>query len=70
MKLTLLGVETDDDGSPSLYLSDRRTYVVQGWRVTDAEALAAMNIPDHETATEIPLGLLRFVVPPEEGEAP
>lgn len=36
------------------------TFVVQGWKVDDAEALAEMKIPAYETAVEIPLQLLRF----------
>jgi hypothetical protein len=32
---------------------------VQGTRVTDAEALAAMDIPAHETVIEVPFDLLR-----------
>jgi hypothetical protein len=82
-------------GCPTLYATDRDTYVVQGWRtdrpgtveiphlltgfaepdtyigaaltdtgrgtftvsgapVTDAEALAHMNLPAHETSIEVP----------------
>jgi len=98
MRLTFLGKNTQSNNSPTLYLSDRNTYVVQGWRVpghddqieiphpllaflepgtclgvllqdtghgtflltgkpvTDAEALAQMDIPDHETCFEVPVG--------------
>lgn len=66
MKLTLLGTESEVGESPTLYATDRDTYVVQGWRVTDVEALAAMNTPDHETAVEIPAALLRFASEPEQ----
>lgn len=65
MKLTFLGTESGDSGCPTLYATERGTYVVQGWRVTDAEALAAMTIPGHEAAVEIPAALLRFL--PERG---
>lgn len=61
MKLTLLGTESDVGQSPTLYATDRGTLVVQGWRVTDPEALAAMTVPDHETTVEIPIALLRFL---------
>jgi hypothetical protein len=60
MELSLLGSESKSGGSPSLYATDRGTLVVQGWRITDAEALDALEIPDHETAVEIPVALLRF----------
>lgn len=98
MQLTFLGKETQGGGSPTLFLTDRGTYVVQGWKVgddrtrveiphrllghveqgkclgahladtghgsfiltgepvTDAEALAQMDIPGHETCVEIPTG--------------
>ena len=69
MKLTLLGVESDGNGCPTLYRTDRETLVVQGWRVTDEDALDAMDIPGHETAVEIPLELLRHA-PPVEREEP
>lgn len=40
--------------SPTLYRTDRGSWVVQGWVVTDPDALAAMNIPEGETCVEIP----------------
>lgn len=66
MKLTLLGTDSINGGSPTLYATDRGTYVVQGWRVIDADALGAMRVPDHETAVEIPAELLRFAPSPEQ----
>ncbi len=45
MKLTYLGKVTDLGESPTLYATDRGTYVVQGWKVDDAEPLAEMKIP-------------------------
>ncbi len=67
MKLTLLGTESEVGGSPTLFATDRDTYVVQGRRVADPEALAAMHIPGHETAVEIPAALLRYAPLPEQG---
>lgn len=60
MRLTYLGKISDDGESPTLYATDRGTYVVQGWKIDDVEALATMKIPPHETAVEIPPGLLGF----------
>jgi hypothetical protein len=40
-----------------LFATDRGTYVVQGAIVTDPDALAAMNLPEHETAVEVPASL-------------
>ena len=61
MKLTFLGKDSKNGQSPTLYATDRGTLVVQGWRVTDPEALSVLDLPGHETVCEIPPGLLRFV---------
>jgi hypothetical protein len=61
MKLTFLGKDSKNGQSPTLYATDRGTLIVQGWRVTDAEALSVLDLPGHETACEIPPDLLRFV---------
>ncbi|HVK24741.1 MAG TPA: hypothetical protein VM677_25560 [Actinokineospora sp.] len=64
VKLSHLGTTSKNGGCPELYATDRGTYVVQGSRVTDPEALAtlrARGLPDHETAVEIPVALLNFV---------
>jgi len=43
-----------------VYRTDRETWVVQGWMVTDSDALAQMNLPDGETAVEIPDRMIKF----------
>jgi hypothetical protein len=60
MQLTFLGSTSNNGGSPTLYATDRDTFVVQGWKVLDAEALAQLNIPDHETVIEDPRALLAY----------
>ncbi|NRQ40067.1 hypothetical protein HII36_50825 [Nonomuraea sp. NN258] len=61
MKLRFLGSTSDDGQCPTLYETDRGTYVVQGDVVTDPEALADLrNILPGETFVEIPKDLLRF----------
>jgi len=50
MKLTLLGTSSDRGDCPSVYATTEGTLVVQGWKITDPEALAAMGMPAHETA--------------------
>jgi len=52
--------ESEPNGSPTLYRTDRGSWVVQGWTVTDPDALAAMNIPDGETCVEIPDRMIPF----------
>jgi hypothetical protein len=46
--------------SPTLYRTDRGSWVVQGWEVTDPDALAAMDIPQGEGCVEIPDRLVPF----------
>lgn len=60
MRLTYLGTESGDNGCPTLYATDHNTFVIQGWKLLDGEALSQMDIPSHETAIEIPAALLRF----------
>ncbi|MBH0779399.1 hypothetical protein [Nocardia bovistercoris] len=50
MRLRFLGKNTGTHQSPTLYASDRGTYVVQGWRV-----------PDQPELIEIPHPLLGFL---------
>lgn len=62
MKLTWLGTESGETGCPSVFATDDGTLVVQGWKVTDPDALATLRergLPDHEDAVEIPMVLLR-----------
>lgn len=97
MRLRFLGKNTGQGQSPTLYASDRDTYVLQGWktdrddtveiphqllgflewgtyldsphhdtgrgtfyvsgdRITDAETLSQMDLPDHEAGIEVPRG--------------
>ena len=61
MKITFLGKDSTPNDSPTLYATDRDTYLVQGYVVTDPEALAAMHIPNGETVVEVPRRLMKFV---------
>jgi hypothetical protein len=66
----MLGKDPDspNNGSPTVYLDeDTGNYVLQGWKVTDPERLAQMNIPDHETVIEFPARMMQFF--PEVGGA-
>ncbi|HZO63782.1 MAG TPA: hypothetical protein VFB74_02155 [Kribbellaceae bacterium] len=60
MKLTFIRKtqRSGDSNCPSLYRTDRGTFVVQGWRVTDADTLAQLEIPAHETVVEVPADVL------------
>ena len=65
MKMKFLGKDSTPNDSPTLCATDRDTYLVQGYVVTDPEALAEMRIPDGETVVEVPRRLMKFV-PPED----
>jgi hypothetical protein len=62
VRLTLIGKdpESNPTGSPTVYRTDRGSWVVQGWVVTDPEALAQVKIPDGETMVEIPDRMIQF----------
>lgn len=62
MRLTFMGKdpESNPTGSPTVYRTDRASWVVQGWVVTDPEALDQMDIPDGEGCVEIPDRMAQF----------
>ena len=62
MRIRFVAKDSDSvpDQSPTLYKTDRGSWLVQGWAVTDAAALAEMNIPEGETVVEIPDRLVPF----------
>ncbi|GAB1641934.1 hypothetical protein KRMM14A1259_23570 [Krasilnikovia sp. MM14-A1259] len=60
MGVRFLGKETQGGDSPTLYATDRSTYLVQGWKVPDQPA----------TVVEIPETLLRHLLPGTELAAP
>jgi hypothetical protein len=69
MRLELLGSTSQDGACPTLYATDRDTYVVQGWTLTDPEALADLrNVLEGESFVEIPKALLRFAEPDLGGD--
>jgi hypothetical protein len=54
MQLTFLGKETQGGDSPTLYATDRDTYVVQGWTVPCAPP-TVVEIPRHCCGTYRPV---------------
>ncbi|MEV4814959.1 hypothetical protein [Micromonospora tulbaghiae] len=59
MRLTFLGKESTGGQSPTLYATDRDSYVVQGWKVADPAILASET--DQETVVEVPAPLMRHL---------
>ena len=62
MRITFVAKDPDSvpDQSPTLYRTDRASWLVQGWAVTDPDVLAQMNLPEGESVTEIPDRLVPF----------
>ena len=56
--------ESHTGESPTLFATDRTdrvTYIAQGWKVTDPQALADVgDVPDHEGLIEIPEDVLKM----------
>jgi hypothetical protein len=52
--------ESAPTNSPTLYKTDRGSWVVQGWVVTDPDVLTEMGIPEGETCVEIPDRMIPF----------
>jgi len=65
MKLRFLGKETKDGGSPTLFDTDRTTYLVQGWKVTDPEILAQLDLGSEESCVEVPSRLMSHLAKSE-----
>jgi hypothetical protein len=66
MRARFLGVdpESGEGDSPTLFATDRTdrvTYIAQGWKVTDPQALADVGpVPEHEGLIEIPEDVLKM----------
>lgn len=56
--------ESQVENSPTLFATDRtdrKTYIAQGWKVTDPQVLADIGpVPEHEALAEIPEEVLMF----------
>jgi hypothetical protein len=61
MRLRLLGMDSGKTGCPTLYATDRGTYVVRGKKVDDPEAIRDLiRVAEDEYYVEIPKGLLAY----------
>lgn len=47
---------------PIVHVTETGNYILRGKQVTDREVLAQMDIPDHETAVEIPKDVMAELV--------
>ncbi|GAA0989893.1 hypothetical protein GCM10009555_074730 [Acrocarpospora macrocephala] len=62
MEITFVAKDpgSNPNQSPTLYKTDRGSWVVQGWSIMDPEVRRKMNIPEGEDAVEIPDRLVPF----------
>jgi hypothetical protein len=65
LELTFLGTTSQGGHCPTMFATNRNTYVVQGKVVTDPGALTTVNgtyagLGPDETLVEIPADLLRY----------
>lgn len=68
MRIQFIGKdpESNPTGSPTVYRTDRGSWIIQGWVVNDPEVLGEMNIPEGESAVEIPDRMIKFLTTQEE----
>lgn len=62
MPLRFLGKdpESGTNQSPTVW-DDGETYVIQGWRITDAATLGEIgDVPPHETVIRLPKRMMHF----------
>jgi hypothetical protein len=48
--------------SPTVYITDDRTLIIQGWVLTDERSREEMGIPAGEDAVEVPVRMVPFIV--------
>jgi hypothetical protein len=61
MKLRFLGKNSTVGDCPTLYATDRDTYLVQGWKIFANDLLMQLEIPEGETAVEVPSELFEHL---------
>ncbi|MGW2864248.1 hypothetical protein [Streptomyces sp. NPDC001205] len=61
MKLRFLGKNSTPGDSPTLYATDRDSYVVQGWKIFANDLLMQLNVPAGHVAVEVPIELFEHL---------
>ncbi|WP_432249681.1 hypothetical protein ACRAR1_21635 [Streptomyces sanyensis] len=61
MKLRFLGKNSNVGDCPTLYATDRDTYLVQGWRIYANDLLMQLDVPEGQTAVEVPTELFEHL---------
>ncbi|MEJ8649964.1 hypothetical protein WKI65_18160 [Streptomyces sp. MS1.AVA.3] len=61
MKLRFLGTNSQVGDCPTLYATDRDTYLVQGWKIFANDVLTQLTLSEGETAVEVPTELFEHL---------
>ncbi|MFD8644354.1 hypothetical protein ACFV14_29100 [Streptomyces zaomyceticus] len=61
MKLRFLGKNSNIGDCPTLYATDRDTHLVQGWKIYANDLLMQLDIPEGDTAVEVPTELFEHL---------
>jgi hypothetical protein len=61
MKLRFLGKNSTPGDSPTLYVSDNDSYVVQGWKVLANDLLMRLDVPEGHKVVEVPTELFEHL---------
>ncbi|WP_329394797.1 hypothetical protein OHA45_14605 [Streptomyces lydicus] len=61
MKLRFLGKNSQAGDCPTLYATDRDTYLVQGWKIYANDLLMQLTVAEGETAVEVPTELFEHL---------
>ncbi|MEU8999940.1 hypothetical protein AB0C95_34860 [Streptomyces caniferus] len=61
MKLRFLGKNSQVGDCPTLYATDRDTYLVQGWKIFANDLLMQLTLSQGETAVEVPTELFEHL---------
>ncbi|MEU3049939.1 hypothetical protein ABZ705_26100 [Streptomyces sp. NPDC006984] len=61
MQLRFLGKNSKSGDCPTLYATDRDTYLVQGWKIFANDLLMQLTIPGGQTAVEVPTELFEHL---------
>ena len=61
MKLRFLGKDSTPTNSPTLYASDRDSFIVQGWIVADESVRSELALEADEDLVEVPAGLMQHL---------
>ncbi|MEE1811287.1 hypothetical protein [Streptomyces sp. BE133] len=61
MQLRFLGKNSKSGDCPTLYATDRDTYLVQGWKIFANDLLMKLTIREGETAVEVPAELFQHL---------